>query len=411
MDPLDDAFFSKSSTARLRLSRAPATLHPGHGATPPTLTSPPDTEIDTRQAHGNGRQNGRAWTTLPAGRWRERWRQPLAAGPRLLTYAGERIVVAGSGRWALFAVADGASLAGGPMGGVVLAIDAGAGRFVFPSSEGLLEARALGDGAQQFSGGLTFGRGYARTFLTATGSRAWIAGIEIVPPRLPRKPTSGVIEVRAWHEPPRVNLDGITDARAEALLHRDEVPLIVAGTGATLVAATARRLYWLDRALQPQDVVEGDFAPTHLSLDEADRAYVLSARRLLVATRDGGLAYEAALPDDMAPIAPALVSPAHEVFIVGTRRVLAFDASGRVRWSRMLGGAAGASGDAAGALVDAHGRLLVADGRELVAFGDDGARVLLADVGAPLAAAPLLLANGDIVAATATHLVAWTTQK
>jgi len=272
-------------------------------------------------------------------------------------------------------------------------------------------AQTTNDGAFQFTGGLTFASGYARTFLAARGSRAWIVGIEIPPPRVPRAPTSGVIEVRAWPEPPRVNVDGITDARVEAVLHRDELPLIVAGTGPILVAATARRLYWLDAALRPQDVVEGDLAPTHLSLDEADRAYVIGARRLLVVARDGGRAYEAALPDDMAPIAPALVSPAHEAFVVGARRVLAFDAGGRVRWSRMLGGAAGATGDAAGALVDAHGRLLVADGRELVVFGDDGARVLLADVGAPLATAPLLLSNGDIVVATATHLVALTTHK
>jgi hypothetical protein len=375
------------------------------------LTSPPSTELDAHQAYGNGHQNGRAWTTLPVGQWRERWRQPLAVAPRLLTYAGGRIIAAGSGRWALFAVADGRSLAGGPMGGAVLAIDAGAERFLFCSSAGLLEARALGDGALQFIGGLTFGSGYARTFLMASGSRAWVAGIEIPPPRQLRKPTSGVIEVRAWQEPLRVNADGITDAHVEALLHRDELPLIVAGTGPTLVAATARRLYWFDAALRLQDVVEGDIAPTHLSLDEADRAYIISAHRLLVVTRDGGLAYEAALPDDMAPIAPALVSPAHEVFVVGARRVLAYDARGRVRWSRMLAGATGTIGEVTGALVDARGRLVVADGRELVAFSDDGSRLLLTDVGAPLAAGPLLLSDGDIVAATATHLVAFTTHK
>src|SRR5678810_1224948 len=62
MDALDDAFFSKTPTARLRLLRAPATLHAAHGATPPTLTSPPGMELDAHQAHGNGRQNGRAWT-------------------------------------------------------------------------------------------------------------------------------------------------------------------------------------------------------------------------------------------------------------------------------------------------------------------------------------------------------------
>jgi hypothetical protein len=290
------------------------------------------------------------------------------------------------------------------MRGVALVIDAGAGRLLFSSSEGLLEARALGDGASQFVAGLTFGSDYARTFLTASGSRAWIAGVEIPPPRLSRGPTSAVLEVRTWQEPPQVNIDGVTAARVEAVLHRDELPVIVAGTGSTLVAATTRRLYWLDAALRPQDVVEGDFAPSRLSLDEAERAYVLGARRLMVVARDGGRVYEAALPDDLAPIAPALVSPAHEAFVVGARRVVAFDAGGRARWSQPLSGAVGA-------LVDAHGRLVVADGRELVAFDGDGARAVLADVGAPLATAPLLLSNSDLVAATATHLVVWTAHK
>jgi hypothetical protein len=204
--------------------------------------------------------------------------------------------------------------------------------------------------------------------------------------------------VRTWQEPPRVNIDGITDARVEAQLHRDELPLVVAGTGPTLVTATARRLYWLDASLRQQDIVEGNFAPSQLSLDEAERAYVLGGGRLLVVTRDGGRVYEARLPDGMAPIAPALVSPAHETFVVGARHVVAFDPGGRVRWSQPLRGAVGA-------LVDAHGRLLVADDSELVAFGG----AVLADAGAPLTTAPVLLSSGDVIAAVATELVAWTT--
>src|SRR5205085_461275 len=102
--------------------------------------------------------------------------------------------------------------------------------------------------------------GYARSFFAPSGRRLLAVGVELMNERLLRTPTGAVIELHDLGDPPQVTMDGIAaSARVEAQLQRDELPLVCAADGQRVVAATPRRLYWLDRALHIEHVVEGSF--------------------------------------------------------------------------------------------------------------------------------------------------------
>ncbi len=394
-------FYAESPSQPLVLAHPPAPLRDGAVAVPPALTAPGGEEPDYAQPFGSARAISRVWRHVGRGPLVERARAELGAGfaPRFVFAHGDRVVAQGGGRWALLAD-DGALVTAGALGPGAMAIDA-AGRAVWlvaPSS--FLAARRLTDGKTELTVPIAGGQRFMRTLLAPVEHALVVASAEAPSSRPPRPGVASTIQRLELGAPPRLDADGLMEnARTTATWHRDEQPLLMARDREGWIVAARDRLYRFDAALAVREVFAGSFTPARLSADESGRAYLIvtaGETRELWIVGAGGERVRRTLT--FAPIAPPLVGPAHDVFVVGATAVAAFTPEGAPRWTRSLSGAAGAI-----ALPD--GRLLISEGATLITFDGQGAREQLHAAGEPLRTPPVVTAAGEVVVATAQRVL------
>ncbi len=403
---MNDSFYVTSPDNPVKLDRPLISIQPASGGTIPRA-------IPTRGADGclrafvNQQLNSRISHTLGVDDWKIGWQQDVFAGlyPSYVLESNNRILVHGVDRLQLFDD-DGKSITTGRIGQSSVFIDSAHSLFYLSDENGYIAARRLSDGGEEFVFHAYFGNDFRRSLLERKERRMLIVSVERpTDPHGRDKPNLSVIEVHDLGAPLNINADHIlVSAKRQTNLMRDTINLHAALRGETLVLATDQRVYFTDLDLKINSVLQGEFTPLSMSLDEASRVYLLAQTKagieLWLVTNDGKRLMSYVLPQDMrVSTAPPIVSYNHRIYILGTDRVLAISPNGRLDWVRSL------KTTHSSAVVTADDQLLVSDGNELIAFDEAGKRrVLQTFANDILTTPPVLLSGGEILVASERQL-------
>lgn len=174
-----------------------------------------------------------------------------------------------------------------------------------------------------------FGSDFQRTPIARRGQRLWVTSVERpVQSRGERKPSLSVIELRDLGDPLRVNQGMLESAKEVTNLMRRDLLTLTALHEERLVAAIQGRIYFFDPDLRVHSILEADFVPVALSLDEVSRVYLLADTRqrrvLWVLTPQGQRTAAFVAPVGVQiGSAPPVVGYSHRVYLISDRRLLA----------------------------------------------------------------------------------------
>jgi hypothetical protein len=328
------------------------------------------------------------------------WRAPfpqslLLAG--LLTY-GDRVLVYGTS-WRLLS-ADGQPVQGGAMGTSEMLIDPPRGLFFAADQFGLIAARRLSDGAQSFAVSLYGGKSFQRTYLARRQRLLISTGFKLAldahapPPLLSTLIVADLgdpAKQKSWDEEGGPVVTGDLESATQRFL--------VAMHGDSIYLATDDRVYIVDLELKFKHAIAGTFLPMAMSIDETGQIYLMvhaeGKTSLWSLSAAGERAYAFELPPGSSPALPPIVGYDHAVYLVAGSFIYCVGQDGKLNWSRQ------AAGRVTGAAVTADGELLTNEGSQIAAWNSKGERHLLHSfAGESLAAAPILAANGDLLAVT-----------
>jgi hypothetical protein len=141
-----------------------------------------------------------------------------------------------------------------------------------------------------------------------------------------------------------------------------------------------------------------------IAIDEAGNIYLTVERpgrqSLWAMTPQGELLYSFDLPPGSTLSGqPPVIGYDHTAYLLSGRQILSIAPDGKMNWMRTT------EGEIAGAVATYDDLLLVSEGDSLTAWDRQGQRrVLHRFAGEPLAAAPALIGDGDLLAATQTRL-------
>jgi hypothetical protein len=403
---MNDSFYVTSPDHPIKLDRPLISIQPASGGSISRATPTLGANACLR-AFVNAQLNSRIPYPLGIDDWRIGWQQDIFAGlyPSYVLESNNRILVHGLDRWQLFAD-DGKSIATGRIGQSSVFIDSAHPLFYLSDENGYIAARRLSDGGEEFVFHAYFGNDFRRSLLERKERRMLIVSIERpTDPHGRLTPNLSVIEVQDLGAPLNINADHIlVSAKRQTNLMRDTINLQAALRGETLVLATDQRVYFADLDLKIDSVLQGEFTPLAMSLDEASRVYLLAQTKteieLWLVTNDGKRLMSYVLPQDMRiNPAPPIVGYNHRIYILGADRVLAISRNGSLAWVKSL------KITHSSAVVTADDQLLVSDGNELIAFDEAGKRrVLHTFTDDVLTTPPVLTSSGEILVASERRL-------
>lgn len=353
----------------------------------------------------NASLNSRVAVDIPQGEWKVLWKSkiPQSNFPKAVLVAGDRVVLEGTGHWILFDV-DGKVISQGRNGASGIFIDGS--QMYSADATGLIRAKRLVDGANAMAFSLFFGDAYARSFLYRNASRFLAVSHLRERDRHDRnRETESTIEHVELGQPEQLDRDGMLRS-AKYLRHfarKDRSILAAAGEKHYVIAANDR-IYRLDKELNVTQALSERFKPIALSLDQAERAYLIvekEAKRFLwIVQTDGSLALEFQLPEAFrAASNPPIIGYDHSVFVFAGKELLAVDYRGKVRWQQQF------PAEIAGAVVTPKSGLIIAAGSELVRINDTGERFVLIDLKTEqILTAPSFTSDGDLFIATSSNL-------
>jgi hypothetical protein len=283
-------------------------------------------------------------------------------------------------------------------------LDPARGLFFAADQFGLIAARRLSDGAQSFAVSLYGGKSFERTYFARRDRLLISAGVELAldahapPPELSTVIVADLgdpAEQKTWDQEggPVVIRD----------LQRATQRLLIAMHGDSIYLATDDRVYILDLELKFKRAIAGTFRPMAISVDETGRIYVTVAGQgrssLWSLTPAGERVYAFDLPPGSEATLPPAIGYDHSAYVVAGSFIYCVGQDGKLNWSRP------ASARIAGAAVTSDGQLLTAEGGQIAAWNARGERRMLhAFPGETLMAAPVLMANGDLLAVTQTNV-------
>lgn len=353
----------------------------------------------------NDEMNSRLIARLPAGEWRVRWQADLDSdSPASFVLAdGDRILVQAF-EWRLFSL-DGKPLAQDRMGLSPLAMDSPNGMFYFVDTDGYLNGRRLNDGGKAFVTLLDFSDEYLRQVLSRRGRKVAVGGYERpLDPHGHHKPSTSTIQVIDLGQPLKMDDTGLLESAAAAgALRIGTEKLFAALSTEKIVFAVPGQLHHANWDAQIKASFEGDFEPHALSLDELGNVYLAvtaGERKALWGVQPTGQRFlHLELPP---PLLSGYTAPAvgydHRVYIAANGQVASINPSGQLVWMRALTGKYG------GCSITADNQLLVSDGPEIVAYNPTGERKLIFKCNELVLTPPVLLENGNLLAATANAL-------
>jgi hypothetical protein len=345
---------------------------------------------------------------LPAGTgWKIRWQKDVAVGlnPAFLLQGGNRLLAQGNALWQLFS-SDGESIHVDILARSAVVLDPANDLFYLDNSQGTVTGRRLSDGKPAFILQVLFGAEMERSFLARVDQRMLVVSIErSTSTHSPVEPNLSILEVQDLGNPPAGDdLGFLTTAKRLASGTYQTSVLKAALNGEWIAFAIPNSLYLADLSLKAQAILQAEFEPLAISVDETGRIYLMVRSEGRVAlwtvSSKGERQMSFRLPREMqiSPI-PPIVGYNYRAYIIGPDRVLAIDPSGKLAWVQAL------KSPRAAAVVTANDQLLVSDGSELVAFDATGKRRLLhAFDGDVLSTPPVLTSKGEIIVASQRHL-------
>jgi hypothetical protein len=159
-----------------------------------------------------------------------------------------------------------------------------------------------------------------------------------------------------------------------------------------------------DPELRIRTALRGEFEPVAMSLDEANRLYLVvqegERQALWVLTPEGrrSISYVLA-PHVQVGSVPPIVGRDHAIYIQARDRLISLSAEGKWLWEYVTAEAP------AGAAVTSNYALLLASGSQVSAFDREGGRrVLYSFVGESVRSAPVLTPDSRLLIATQRHL-------
>ena len=125
-------------------------------------------------------------------------------------------------------------------------------------------------------------------------------------------------------------------------------------------------------------------------------------RELWIVTPEGSRNVRVELkPDHSSPVGPPAIGYDHRVFLWTSQLVAAFSPEGTHLWDRAI------PGGIRGLTVAPDGNVLVAAGGRVYAVDPAGKSALLLEATEALTTAPVLTAEGDLLAGTATKVICY----
>jgi hypothetical protein len=347
-------------------------------------------------------QNSRLPAALKPGTWSLLWSydsNPQVAPAAILEFRNHVLVQQGD--WLLLN-ADGRKLASGQIGRSALTGDGSTDLFYLVNQANHLEARSLSNGELQFRWPMAFGEAFSFPFMSRTGSRIMMAGVEHrTYGHPPIEPTMGFVYV--------VEMSGVeTDAtkllhsvsRSDTLYFKEPRMLSAIG-GERVMVATPGYLAAISSDLQLDGVFQGgDFEPTLLSVDESAWMHLIvrqgSQRSLWLVSPEGRRVVNTRLSHLLGDIAgPPAIGYDRRIYLWTKSAVVAFAADGKLLWERTM------SGEVAGIGVTADDRVIVGAGSDVSVLDAAGEpRILYRFEGETISAPPILALNGDVLVAT-----------
>jgi hypothetical protein len=358
-------------------------------------------------SHANPRRNGRSGVDVAVGPWHAAWSVTLepSAPAQAVLAVQDRIVVQALGRWSLHDRVGKQLRAVARVEGDVV-IDPDAKQVLYADANGFLGVARLDDGALELLVEVQFGDGYSRTVLWRKGRELGVHGFAL--PQMTHgsapAPDHTVLEVIDLGDPVVADaVKFVTSSRKLAGMSSHTVPLLVAADGSELVMACSGRVYRADARLKVIDDLAEDFTPVALSLDERSHAYLVvrskgKAALWVLDPKAGERHVTALLPGDPTAV-PPLVGWDHRTFVLLQTGVVAIEPDGSTAWTVSTAQAP------VGAAIARSGVLLVSVGSQVLLIEADGRSRTALDVGEPLATAPVLVSDRELLVATPTRLV------
>jgi hypothetical protein len=403
------------TTSPMDIARSTLSLQPLRAAAPgpaPAAAGPAPTPLGIAP-NGSDAQNGRTHA-LPAGTLAPVWRADLPAEltPRFVLTQGN-VVAVQAAQWQLLDI-NGQKLGSGFAGpgqplldsAVLMSIDV----------NGYLAGNEVGDGRRRFIILPVGGDASMFSLISKRGSEVLIAGFE--QPKadfeqldrsatLPPAPGSDShVEVMSFGEGIRVRAGGMLTGVKTRNLRIPSAPLFAARGPRIVWAAVPGALLALGADLSVSAAYELKAQPLAISSDEADNAHLIvstdKGRALLRVSAQGTAWPAVALPDSAERLPkPPTVAADGRVFVASGGSLIAVSPAGQVLWTKTVSATPG------GLAVTPDGTLLVADGTELAAFNAAGERrVLYASDRGALITPPVVSAQGQVLVASKTHLIA-----
>ncbi len=171
------------------------------------------------------------------------------------------------------------------------------------------------------------------------------------------------------------------------------------------IYAIQNKVIIADLELNIRNIIEKSLLPVSLSLDEADKIYIIvqaedNFYHLWILTTEGQLLFDRKLPEISSIIEiPPIISYEHKVFLAFPDRLLSFSKSGELMWDTFTAGIIG------GAIITENEFLIVAEGNLLTAFNRSGKRKLIYNFkDETLTTPPVLTINKEIFVATRDYI-------
>jgi outer membrane protein assembly factor BamB len=324
---------------------------------------------------------------------------------RFVLAIADRAIVHGR-QWHLVDATTGRSLANDRLGGGPIVIDQALKGFITHYTSAHLSVRRLADGKELFKYLPGQGDVYTRAFLTRHGGRLLILGWErALDPHGHKKAENSRIEILDLGMPPKADGFGfLTSSKEVGELYIKELGVQMATAGATIVAAAKNEFYRMNWDLQVTEVLEGNFDPQGLSLDEAGNTYMALAaggtNHVWKLTPKGEIAYDFTLPGPGIVLeTPPIVGYDHTVYQLASQQIYAIGDNGKLRWSRTAEGGVG------GAAITGDGHLLVSEGSCIVAYDAKGdRRKVHCFPNETLTSPPILNESGNLMVTSKTSL-------
>ncbi len=349
-------------------------LRPGSPVATPSAT--PVAGPGYTRPFANESQNSRLPAALGTNEWKPLWNLPLdpAMPARFVLAIGDRAIVHGR-QWHLVDAATGRSISNDRLGGGPIVIDQALKGFITHYTSAHLSVRRLADGKELFKYLPGQGDVYTRAFLTRHGGRLLILGWErALDPHGRKKAENSRVEIIDLGMPPKADSFGFLSSSSQVgELYIKELGVQMATAGPTIVAAARNEFYRMTWDLQVTEILEGNFDPQGLSLDEAGNTYMAVAaggtNHVWKISPKGEIAYDFTLPGPGIVLeTPPIVGYDHTVYQLAGPQIYAVGENGKLRWSRTAEGAVG------GAAISGDGQLLVSEGACVVAYDAKGDR-------------------------------------